>query len=464
MVKEVSRCGRPGRPGRRARLVRVMGAAGILLFATTAVAQSALPPPPAEPLTLPQALRIAIQNQPALRQAAIDEATNEVDIRIGRAGWLPQVDLAASAQHYFGLPFAVFPNAQGAVVPIRIGLRNTSTTSLNANQVLFNTDVLRAARSVKSSREYYQLNTQLRRISLVRDVSKAFYETLLADRQVAVFDQDITRLRRSLRDATERYNAGLVDKTDFLQADISLSTSIASRKQASEAVKAQTAALRELLGLDNEQPLSLTYDTLALEAEAFVDTAAAADPAARLEVQQLQTQRRLLGLDVDYYRYGFLPTLSAFGTYNVTYQNNELSELYSRSFPNSYAGVRLAVPLFQGTRRLQNLRRSRLLVDRLDQDVRATRYRINTQVETALAAYKSALTDFVTSRRNRESASEVLRVIDLQYREGIRPYLDVLVAQTTLRTAQLTYYSALFRLLGSKVDLLEARGELSTAY
>ncbi len=460
MVRNTFIC---GRFGRYTRLAGVAGACIVLLTAP-ARAQSALPPPPAEPLTLPQALRLALQNQPALRQAAIDEATNETDIGIGRAGWLPQVELAASAQHYFGLPFAVFPNAQGAVVPIRIGLRNTSTTSLNASQVLFNTDVLRAARGVKSSREYFQQNTQLVRIGLVRNVSKAFYATLLADRQVAVFEQDIARLRRSLRDASERYNAGLVDKTDVLQADIALNTSLASRKQSGEAVKAQTAVLRELLGLENDQPLALTYDTLALEAEAFVDTTGTPDAAARVEVQQLQTQRRLLGLNVDYYRYGFLPTVAAFGTYNVTYQNNEVSELYSRSFPNSYAGVRLAMPVFQGTRRLQNLRRSRLLVDRLDQDVRATRYRITAQFATARAAYVSAQTDFVTSRRNRESASEVLRIIDLQYREGLRAYLDVFVAQTTLRTAQLTYYAALFRLLSTKVDLLEARGELPTVY
>ncbi len=435
-----------------------------LLTGGAAWAQAATPPPPAEPLTLPQALRVALQNQPTLRQAAIDEATNETAIRIGLAGALPQVDLAASAQHYFGLPYAVFPNAQGAVVPIRIGLRNTSVVSLSANQALYSADVLRAFRGVKTSKAFYQQNTQLTRIGVVRDVSKAFYEVLLAERQVAVFDQDIRRLQRNLRDATERYNAGLVDKTDFLQADISLNTSLASRKQAFEAVKAQTALLRELLGLENDQPLALRADTTTLEVDAMVDTTTALETANRLEVQQLQTQRRLLDLDVDYYRYGFLPTLSAFGTYNVAYQNNQLPELYSQSFPNSFAGLRLAVPIFQGTRRLQNLRRSRLLVDRLDQQTRATRYRINTEYESALANYRSAATDFTTSRRNRESASEVYRVIDLQYREGIRAYLDVLVAQTTLRTAQLTYYAALFRLLESKVDLLEARGELATDY
>jgi outer membrane protein TolC len=38
------------------------------------------------------------------------------------------------------------------------------------------------------------------------------------------------------------------------------------------------------------------------------------------------------------------------------------------------------------------------------------------------------------------------------------------VAQTTLRTSQLNYYSALFQVLTSKVELLRAQGTLPTNY
>lgn len=55
-------------------------------------------------------------------------------------------------------------------------------------------------------------------------------------------------------------------------------------------------------------------------------------------------------------------------------------------------------------------------------------------------------------------------MVNLQYREGIKTYLDVIVAQTTLRTAQLNYYSALFQVLSSKIDLLRAQGNLPTSY
>jgi len=70
----------------------------------------------------------------------------------------------------------------------------------------------------------------------------------------------------------------------------------------------------------------------------------------------------------------------------------------------------------------------------------------------------------VVGKRNLELSKEVYKVVDLQYREGVKAYLDLLIAQTTLRTSQLNYYSALFQVLGYKVELLRTLGTLPTSY
>lgn len=438
---------------------------GLLLLAPMWLqAQSPTPPSPNGQLTLEQCLQYALQNQPVLRQARIDEETNEATIRIGLSGWLPQVGLNATGQHYFQLPYTVFPNADGISVPRQIGLKNTSTVALSATQALYNNDVRLALRSARPSRQFYQQNTVGVRIDVVTDVSKAFYDVLLSQRQLDVLKEDIVRLQRSLQDARARYEAGIVDKTDFKQAEILLNNSIVDRKRAVEAINAKSAYLKELMGLTGAQPLVLQYDTIRLMRDAAVDTTVTLEPANRIEVQRLQTQKALQEAQISYYRLGFLPSLSAFGNYNAVFQNNNFSDLYSRRFPNSYAGLQLSLPIFQGTRRLQNLRRERLVDQRLDQDIIATRNRINTEFEQAMSAYKSNYADYLVGQRNLELSREVYSVVNLQYREGIKTYLDVIIAQTTLRTSQLNYYSALFQVLSSKVDLLRAQGNLPTSY
>jgi len=255
-----------------------------------------------------------------------------------------------------------------------------------------------------------------------------------------------------------------VDKTDYLQAEISLNNSLAGRKQAQESVNAKTAYLQQLMGLPANRIITLKYDTLQLEREAVADTLEQLNPTNRIEYQQVLTQKSLQGLTVDYYRYGFLPSLSAFGNYNSVYQANTVSEQYSQRFPNSYTGLQLGLPLFTGFRRTQNLRRARVQDRRIDEDLRSVTNQVTTEYASALATYRGYYNDYLVGQRNLELSKEVYKVVDLQYREGIKAYIDLLVAQTTLRTSQLNYYSALFQVLTSKVELQRALGTLPTAY
>ncbi|OON69781.1 TolC family protein [Hymenobacter sp. CRA2] len=447
------------------RAARAAGLLGGLCLAlsTPSVQAQTTPPPPSGPLSLEQCLQFALQNQPVLRQARIDEETNEANVRIGLAGWLPQVALNATGQHYFQLPYTVIP-IDGINTPRQIGLRNQSTIGLAATQTIYNNDVRLALRSAAPSRRFYEQNTVGVRIDVVSDVSKAFYDVLLSQRQLDVLNEDIVRLQRSLQDARARYEAGIVDKIDYKQAEILLNNSLVDRKQAQEAIKSKTAFLKELMGLAGQQPLALQYDTLRLMRDAAVDTTVALEPANRVEFQQLQTQKALQNAQISYYQYGWLPSVSAFGNYNTAFLSNELRTLYNQRLPNSYAGLQLSLPIFTGTRRLQNLRRERLEDQRIDQDLVATRNRINTEFEQALANYKGFYENYVMGQRNLALSKEVYSVVNLQYREGIKTYLDVIVAQSTLRTAQLNYYSALFQVLSSKVDLLRAQGTLPTTY
>lgn len=423
------------------------------------------PPPPAGPLTLQQCLGYALAYQPLVRQARLDEGIAEAGNRVALSAWLPQVNATAVGQHYFGLPFTVFPDpTTGIATPRQLGVKNVTTLGLAGTQVIYNNDVRLASRQAPLNRLAAGQNTVYNKITTVSDVSKAYYSVLLSQRQALVFDEDIRRLTRNYVDARNRYDAGIVDKTDYLQAQISLNNSKASRKQSLEAVNANTAYLQRLMGFPATRLVELKYDTLQLEREAVTDTLTQLDPTNRIEYQQVLTQKSLQGTYVNYYRLGFLPSLSAFGNYNSVYQANTVSDQYSQRFPNSYAGMQVALPLFTGFRRTQNLRRARLQDQRVDEDLLNTRNQVTTEYASALADYKGYYEAYVQSRQNLDLSRQVYQVVNIQYREGIKAYLDLLVAQTTLRTSQLNYYSALFQVLTSKVELLRAQGTLPTNY
>jgi outer membrane protein TolC len=407
-------------------------------------------------VTLKQCVEFALRNQPAVRQAAIDESINEKDIKIGLSDWLPQVSGSALYDRYYqGSP--IIP--ANATTPGT--LSNFSILGLQANQVIYNNDVLQAARAAKYSRLYYKQNTISSQINVVSDVSKAFFDVLLSQKQLDILNEDVIRLQRSLKDAYSQYQAGVVDKTDYKQATISLNNSLALRKQTAESIKSKVAYLKQIMGLGAENRVTLLYDSSHYEAEAVIDTNQSLDINNRIEYQLLQTQKNLQDVNVSYYKLAFLPSLSATGVYNLYYISNSFSNLYDRNFPSSYVGLTLALPIFQGTKRLQNLSKAKLQAGRTDLDIINSRNTINTEYVQALASYKSNYTNWEFLKQNVSLAKDVYHVVSLQYREGIKTYLDVIVSQSDLRTAELNYYNALFQLLSSKIDLEKSLGILT---
>jgi outer membrane protein len=416
---------------------------------------------PAGRLTLEECIAYALKNQPAVQQAHIDEQITEREIKAALADWYPQIGATANVQHYLKMPVTIFPNEAGVLVPRQIGTVNSSNLSLVADQTIFNSDVFFASRGSKYVRLQSDQNTYNEKINTIVAVSQAFYDVLLSQKQLDILDEDIIRQERQLKDARAQYEQGLVDKTDYQRADISLTNVRSTRRRTLESIKPKYAALKALMGFPPEKELQISYDPVKMEQYMLTDTLQQMNYANRIEYRQLQTQKQIQKLSIDYYKWSFVPSLSAYFSYNIVYQNNDFQQLYNQSYPNSPVGLRMSVPLFTGTRRLQNLRRAQLLDKRLDLDIANATNNINTEYESALATYRSDLVELRSVQHNVATAEEVYRIIKLQYNEGIKPYLDLILAEAEIRATQLNYYNALFRVLTSKMEVERATGTIN---
>ena len=168
----------------------------------------------------------------------------------------------------------------------------------------------------------------------------------------------------------------------------------------------------------------------------------------------------MLEANVKYNKWDFIPSLSANGAYNFNYLNNEFGKLYNQSYPNSFAGLTLAFPIFQGGKRKYNIRLAEWQLKRTDLDIISLKNSVNSEYTTAMANYKSSLSNYQAVKENVLLAQEVYDVINLQYRSGIKTYLEVVNAETDLRTSQINYFNALYQVLTSKIDVQRSLGEV----
>lgn len=405
--------------------------------------------------TIQACVEFALKHFPLVQQAMLDEQITDRQIRSRLAAWYPQIGLNANYQNNFQLPAIAFGGAYDIS-----GTYNQSSVAFGLSQTLFNRDVLLAANTKKDVLTQIHQMTVSDKIDVTVNVSKAFYEVLLTEQDIRVLDDDIVRLERNLKDTYNQYLGGLVDKTDYKRATISLNNSKAQRKTDAETLKAKYAVLLQLMGYTGKDSLHLSYDSSAMEQEAGMDTTVQVDYNQRIEFQQLMTERRLQQADIKYNKWAFIPSVSAGAGYSLNYLNPRFGELYSNNFPQSYAGLTVNVPIFQGTLRTQNIRIAELQLTRIDWDVVNLQNSINTQYTEALATYKSNLNNYYVQRENLNLARDVFNTIELQYRSGVKAYLDLITSETDLRTAQVNYSDALYQVLSSKLDVEKALGTI----
>jgi outer membrane protein TolC len=406
--------------------------------------------------TLEQVVQYALRHQPALQQAELDRKIVNKQIQGRLADWYPQLNFAYNYQRNIILQQSVI----GGNV-IKFGANNISAVQLNATQSLFNRDVVLASETASNVRTQAAYNESRSRLDVVTTVTKAFYDLLATIQQIRIGEEDIVRLKRSLQDATSRYNSGIADKTDYKRAQILLRNADASLKSYKEALDYKEQFLKAQIGYPVQNRITISYDTLQMENEIALDTAEMLDYNANVDYRITQITRELQNSNVKYSKWAFVPSANLFGSYIYNFQNNAFSDLYLTKYPYFYVGATLAFPIFQGNKRLHNIQQQKYALERADWELERLKNNLNTEYSRALAAYKSSLARYLALKENVELAKEVYDVIQLQYANGVRAYLDVTVAETDLQTARINYFNALYAVLASKMDVLRAKGEIN---
>jgi outer membrane protein len=406
--------------------------------------------------TLDDLIDYALRNKIDLKQAQIDKEIGEKEIASALSGWLPQINATGSYGHAIQLPTV---NIGGN--DVKMGQKNTSALTFQAEQSIISPQLFQASRASKFVREKNDLNLESTKINTVVDVSKAYYDILTSEEQIKIINENIARLERQLTEATSRYEVGLVDKTDFKRAQISLNNAKASLKSAQENRKFKYDYLKSILNIPTSSTVSLSFANQNMESNILLDTAEILQVAKRVEFKQIQNLQEIQRLNTQYQKWNFLPRLNAFANYGMNYRNDELSNLYNDNIPSSNVGLSLSIPIFQGGKRIHEIRKSELQEQRLELDLQNLENQISAQYSAAMASYRANMNEWRNAKGNMELSEEVYNTIKLQYDAGVKTYLELMTAETDLKTSQLNYLNALYAVLVSKLDIQKALGTVT---
>jgi outer membrane protein TolC len=320
--------------------------------------------------------------------------------------------------------------------------------------------VTRDARLQDHLRERARLQILERELEVKAVVSRAFYLTLRAKERINLLAADLERLNRSLRDARLLYDEGIQDKVDYKRATIARNRAAADLGVARLNLKSQTATLKQAMGFPGERPLELVYRYTDYTDELDLDNLPELEPRQRVELKAVLLDQVIQDENTDYFRRAWRPRVSATAAYNFNWQSNAIGELYGRSFPNAFAGLNLNIPLFQGGGRFLQVEQNEVRALQLDYEAERLLRLIEQEFTVAKNDYQAAMVAFRAALENAELAQEVFDVVLLQYREGLEPFLEVVIAETDLQTPRLNSLDQLIQAMIARVALELAAGTL----
>jgi outer membrane protein len=435
---------------------RTMGAVVPVCVALVAVS-----PHKANAETIEAALARAYESNPQLNaQRAIVRQSDE-GVSQALSGYRPTLTANASAGDQYTTEKEIFPPipgtplTQGAAVSIK-GHTQPYSYGATASQTLFNgnqtANKVRTAESqVSAARETLRVMEQ----SVLLAAATIYMDVSRDSANLAVQQNNVRVLERTLTDTNNRFAAGQVTDTDVAQSEAQLAAAQATLHGAEATLAMTQANYRRIIGVDpaNLAPAS----SVERIAPSTLNSAIALGTAQNPSVTAAMYGVDVALLQVKISEGALWPTLTAQASVQQQYGPNITTP---HVFTDS-ATVNLSVPIYQGGGEYSTIRMNKEAVGQQQINVDQVRDQARANVVQAWAQLQAAKAQIEAAQRQNAAAERALNGVRNEAQAGQRTTQDVLNAEQVLVNARQSLIVAQHDRVVASYALLSAVGRLS---
>ncbi len=437
----------------------------VLCLSLSAIAQQAQAP---SPLTLQQAVNVALEKNPERKAALADTKAASADVGVARSALLPHVMFSETATrgndpvYVFGSKLRQQRFTEADLV---LNVLNTPTpygnfgTRFGGTWNLFDSfgswHAVSRAEDVKAAAGH-----QLERADqeVIFRVVDAYYGALLAKKQLGVAEQSMKTAQSILDRAKNRFDSGIVVESDYLSAQVR----VAARKQqlirAQDDLSLARAQLSTAMGVsvDDEfdpvealaekalPPMSLDD----LEKQAIKD---------RPDLNRIRSEEAAQQQSVSMAKSAFGPRVNAYAGWEA----DNPTFLAGGGGNNWLAGIEVQFDLFQGGAKRAELSHERAMEEKVSAVKEMATDAIRLEVRRAYYDLDAARQQMDVARATIAEAQESLRIDQDRYDSGLLTITDLLAAEEAARSSQTDYWQAVYRYHTGYANLELASGTLS---
>ena len=404
--------------------------------------------PASEPsvLTLENAVRIALENQPVIRAAQANINFSEAVLRQAESNFYPNINMTANGSHIDGY-FVFNPS-----FPARKQAYNSYSTTVQLQQILFDFNkTFPRVSAGKYGLEATQSDYQSTRDAVIMNVQLAYYQIIRASRIVRVTETIVNQAEEHLKQAKAFNRAGKASQFDITRAEVDLANSNVNLLSAQNTEQLARVQLKNAMGVqeatDFTIPDTFRIEDFTVSLDSVKQIALANRPeihAGRARINQNRAVAKAV-------KSQHLPNLLAVGSYQWNGFEFPLQGRWN-------VGLTLNIPVFQGFNISAQVEQAEANLDASEADFETLKQQIMLLVEQYYLQLDEAGKNIKATGVLVKQAEENLRLAQTRYISGLGSPIEITDALVVLGNARITNVQAVYDYNVALAQLRRAMG------
>ncbi len=407
-------------------------------------------------LNLEKALEIALSESPTIKVA-----NKEIEKKIYAkketiAGLFPTID--ASGGYTYTIKkqrFAMMGQS------IEIGQSNNWNAGLNLSLPIYAPTLYKSMELTAKDIELASESARSSNLNLVNEVTKAYYQLLLAQDSYEVFQKSYVQSEANFEVVNNKFKQGAVSEYDKIRAEVqarNLKPSVISSENAVNLTKLQ---LKVLIGLDANQNIAIEGNLADYENNMYVEVlnADTANMANNSDLKQMKLQGDMLNKQLQLNQSAYLPTIALSSQFSYISMNDNFKFKDYSWNPYSTVGITLSVPIYEGGIRSYKKKQTQLQIEQLNLNTLNLRRNVDVMVKNYMNNMHKSVEQLSSNKESVKQAEKGCVIAKKRYEVGKGTILELNVSELALTQSKLAYNQAIFDYLSAKADLEKVLGK-----
>ena len=406
-------------------------------------------------LTLDKAIEIALSDNPTIEVADQTVELKRISDKETVMGLLPEASLSGAYTRTIKKQTMVMNGMK-----FQVGIPNQYQGGLTVSLPVFAPTLYKSMKLTKTDVELAVEQARASKQDLVNQVTKAFFQMLLAQDSHTVLEKSYAQAEANFNIVKAKYEQGKVSEYDKISAEVQMRNLQPSVISARNAVELSRLQLVVLMNIDPDMAFELDDNLADYEETVFagVLTADSTSLNNNSTLIQMDMNTRMLQQTLSLNKQNFVPMVALQFNYMYTCMADNFKFNTYEWNPYSNVSLSVSVPLFKYSN-FSAMKKTNLQISQLMKNRDYTARQLAMQQQSYLNSMAASAEQVSSNKEAITQAQKGRDIAEKLYEVGRGTVLELNSAEVALTQARLTYVQSIYDYLTAKADLDKLQGK-----